>query len=170
MQTLQQNVSSLSTIYYTMVIAALSNKNKNMSSCVQSANVACTVPSKGAVDHVVLEIVAALNDLSAVQFDVDTTSSSPSASVTTYSAFTGLSQQAVASGLAGSVRLLCGNGNPVCGATDTDVATVASWIQAAEQTVLPMVRHGTFSIFYLLYLFECMVAGVVVLSKLCDIC
>jgi hypothetical protein len=111
---------------------------------VQSANVSCTVPSKGGVDHVVLEIVAALNDLSDVNFDaVETDNSSPSASMETYSAFTGLSQQAVATGLAGSVRLLCGNGNPMSGNTETETAMVASWIQAAEQTVLPMVRNGT---------------------------
>jgi hypothetical protein len=115
---------------------------------VKSDKITCTVPSKGSVDHVVLEIVAALNDLSAVQFDevADAACSSPSASMETYSAFTGLSQQAVASGLSGSVRLLCGNGNPMSGASETELALVASWIQAAEQTVLPVVRNGTYRI------------------------
>jgi hypothetical protein len=133
-----------------MVKAALKMKG------VKSDKINCTVPSKGGVDHVVLEIVAALNDLSYVNFDVvEDDNSSPSASMETYSAFTGLSQQAVATGLSGSVRLLCGNGNPMSGNTETDIALVASWIQAAEQTVLPMVRHGTFKTICCLFIVLC---------------
>jgi hypothetical protein len=107
---------------------------------VQSSQITCTVPGMGMIDHVVLEIVAALNDLSVVQFDLSET---VSASVSTCNAFTGLTQNHVATGLAGSVRLLCGNNSAMSGSSETEIALVASWMQAAEQTVLPMIRHGT---------------------------
>jgi hypothetical protein len=132
---------------------------------VQTTTIQCTVPVTGAIDHVLLEIVAALNDLTA-SFTFSTaaattannnttaaninntattnTATTVSTTVQTHSVFTGLTQQAVAVGLAGSVRLLCsGSQNNVQGASDTEQALVASWMQAAEQTVLPMVRQGT---------------------------
>jgi hypothetical protein len=145
----------------TMVTATAATTTKmNSIKSVTSDKISCTVPAVGGVDHVVLELVAALNDVSGVQFSdttaatdaadaADTTgvassvSTSPSISMETSSAFTGVSQIAVASGLAGSVRLLCGSniGGMNGSSETTTTALVASWIQAAEQTVLPLVRR-----------------------------
>lgn len=121
-------------------MVTMASQTNGGSSKVQTSQFTCTVLGKGMADHVILEIVASLNDLSSVvQFDV---AASVTASVQTHSAFTGITQQSVATGLAGSVRLLCG-GNAMSGSSETEQALVASWMQAAEQTVLPMIRHGT---------------------------
>lgn len=95
-----------------------------------------TVPVLKGIDHTVLELVAALNDSAVTASEGGTT---PALVKKTVNAFTGVSSQQTASSLAGCVRLLSSSTN----AQDSSAEAVAlqdSWMQSAEQSLLPVLR------------------------------
>jgi hypothetical protein len=60
--------------------------------------------------------------------------------------FTDVSQEFSAVGMSGAVRLLLKGNSSLLGSTPAQQAAVDSWIESIDQSLLPVLRQGVFSV------------------------